>query len=443
MTNSDRRQTSTDTFDAVIIGGGILGCSIALELTRRKKLNVCVVEKLREVGQGSTAWCCGIVRTHYSTEPGVTLGNESIRYWQNWADHLGARDPLGLCEYRQVGGLYLMKPGWDIPKKIISLMEQVGVLHEVLTPEQLRKTYPFLDLSKMSPVRRPDDPAFFECDSETTVEGGIFETESGYVPDPALSVHNIAHAAMTRGVTIRTRVTAVGILRRGDRVRGVRLESGDVIEAPIVVNAAGPHSSFVNRMAGVEIPLTVRPIRHEVSFIPAPPGFDLSKLPVLSDADSGSYCRPVPPNRILIGSEDPECDPHEYVDDADRVHDEPSGAQFDAQVMRLMKRIPALRKGPADGFGALYDTTTDDWYPIFDRSDLDGFYLAMGTSGGWFKGGAPIGYLMADLIDRVENGQDHDEDPVRVRLPYSGREIDLSFFSRNRAPHRTSMSVTG
>jgi glycine/D-amino acid oxidase-like deaminating enzyme len=106
MTSSGGTRPSTDSFDAVIIGGRILGCSIALELTRRKKLTVCVVEKMREVEQGSTAWCCGIARTHYSTESGITLGNESIRYWQNWADHLGARDPLGLCEHRQVGSAH-------------------------------------------------------------------------------------------------------------------------------------------------------------------------------------------------------------------------------------------------------------------------------------------------------------------------------------------------
>ena len=69
--------------------------------------------------------------------------------------------------------------------------------------------------------------------------------------------------------------------------------------------------------------------------------------------------------------------------------------------------------------------------------------MAVGTSGGWFKGAPLIGLLVSELVDRVENGQDHETDPVTVKLPFSGNEIDMSFYSRNREPHSTSMGVVG
>jgi sarcosine oxidase, subunit beta len=91
----------------------------------------------------------------------------------------------------------------------------------------------------------------------------------------------------------------------------------------------------------------------------------------------------------------------------------------------------------------VYDVS-DDWIPIYDRTDLDGFYLAIGTSGNQFKNAPAAAHAMAELIVRVEQGQDHDSDPVRVRGRYTGAEIDLGFFSRNRQINRdSSFTVNG
>ena len=105
----------------------------------------------------------------------------------------------------------------------------------------------------------------------------------------------------------------VGEIRRANgRVSGVTLTDGREIDAPIVVNVAGPHSFVINRMAGVEEGMKVktRPLRHEVHHVPAPPGFDFEHDGFhTSDGDTGIYFRPESGNNILIGSEDPDCDP--------------------------------------------------------------------------------------------------------------------------------------
>ena len=112
------------------------------------------------------------------------------------------------------------------------------------------------------------------------------------------------------------------IRRDADGVRGVTLADGEKLDAPVVVNVAGPHSFVINRMAGVEEEMNVktRPLRHEVHHVPSPPDFDFESDGFhTSDGDTGIYFRPESGNNILIGSEDPDCDPKVWVDDPDRL----------------------------------------------------------------------------------------------------------------------------
>jgi sarcosine oxidase subunit beta len=113
-------------------------------------------------------------------------------------------------------------------------------------------------------------------------------------------------------------------------------------------------------------------------------------------------------------------------------------------VLRLARRLPNLgvpneKKGVVD----LYDVS-DDWIPIYDKTDLDGFYVAIGTSGNQFKNSHIAAYCLTKLIQSVEGGQDHDSDPGTVDMPHTGLTIDMSAFSRNRESNQaSSFSVLG
>ena len=91
----------------------------------------------------------------------------------------------------------------------------------------------------------------------------------------------------------------------------------------------------------------------------------------------------------------------------------------------------------------MYDVTPLDWNPILDRTDVPGYYVAIGTSGSSFKTAPVIGDVMARLIEACEAGRDHDSDPLHVTLPATGFEVDMSFFSRLRGAHVTSGTVLG
>ena len=224
------------------------------------------------------------------------------------------------------------------------------------------------------------------------------------------------------------------------------LKDGTEIDAPVIINVAGPHSYQINRMAGVEEEMNIktRPLRQEVCHVPAPAGFDYNtRGMILSDGDIGCYSRPEVGNHVLIGSEDPECDTLEYVDDPDN-YNKGFSSQWRTQVIREAQRLEGLPvPEKSQGLVSLYDAS-DDWLPIYDMSDLAGFYMAVGTSGNQYKNAPVVGVLMAEPIKSVESGRNHDKEPVAFRMKYTDRGCNIGFFSRKREINPdSSFSVIG
>ncbi len=184
----------------------------------------------------------------------------------------------------------------------------------------------------------------------------------------------------------------VGVERRQERVTGVRLADGSVVRAPVVVNAAGPDSSRVNELAGLAgtMAISTRPMRQEVHHLPSPVGPDGRPLDcVVADDDTGIYVRPDVGSIVAVGSLEPACDELEWLDSPDDYRRTVSKTGWERQTLRLARRVPSLRIPHQPlGIVGIYDVA-DDWIPIYDRTDLDGFYVAIGTSGNQFKN-API-----------------------------------------------------
>lgn len=171
-----------------------------------------------------------------------------------------------------------------------------------------------------------------------------------------------------------------------------------------------------------------------------------------SDGDCGIYYRPEVGNMFLIGSEYPECDSQEWVD-PDEFYAGKGGsgrdnllteAQWKAQCYRLARRIPTLPiPNQPRGVCDLYDCS-DDWIPIYDKSNMQGFYMAIGSSGNQYKNAPIVGRMMAELIDACEKGLDHDKEPFQFKTVYTGRTFDTGVFSRNREiNYNSSFSVNG
>jgi glycine/D-amino acid oxidase-like deaminating enzyme len=175
-------------------------------------------------------------------------------------------------------------------------------------------------------------------------------------------------------------------------------------------------------------------MRQEVHHVTAPPGYnaDGELGPVVADLDLGTYFRGAPGNGLVVGGTEPACDPLQWLDDPDDALLSPTVEVFEAQITRAARRLPSLRvPGAPKGIVGVYDVT-EDWTPVYDRTELDGFYVAIGTSGNQFKNAPLAGRLMTTLIAAVENGVDHDRDPVTYSGVHTGLEVSLGAFSRNR-----------
>ena len=430
------------TYDAIIIGAGIIGACVAYELARRgwRTLNL---DKLPAAGYGSTGASCAIIRTHYSTLDGAALAYEGYFYWDDWQSYLGVADERGLAKFEKCGCLVMKTEANGQLRAICRNMDALGIPWQDWGPDQIEARLPFYDLGRFGPPKRPDDPAFGEADGG--LGGAVFFPLAGYVNDPQLAAHNAERAAEAKGAEFRFNSEVVAIRQANGRVRGVTLASGETLDAPVVVNVAGPHSAKINRMAGVEegMRIKTRALKQEVAHVPFPKGFDFERAGlVTSDSDVGCYCRPEIGNHILIGSEDPPCDPREWVDpdDFDRNFSE----QWQVQVQRVAQRIRGLPvSSPLKGVVDLYDVT-EDWIPIYDKSDLAGFYMAVGTSGNQFKNAGVAGAMMAELISAGEQGRDHDREPLQFHLAHIDRTIDVGFYSRRREINpESSFSVLG
>jgi len=430
-------------YDAIIIGAGIIGCCIAHEMSkkRHRTLNI---DFQPDAGCGSTANSCGNVRFYYSTRDGVATAYESAWYWHNWQKYIGVKDPRGFAKFHNTGSVFIKNQVIDWPK-VKANFDKVGVKYEEWDLPMLRKKIPVADFRSFYPPRRPEDPNFFEK-ANNWLEGACYTPESGYVGDPQLATQNIECAARALGAEFRYNQRVIEIRRTNQRVMGITLDSGEQLDAPIVVNVAGPHSFQVTEMAGQSDrnKIRTRALRHEVHILPPPDNYRLEEEGYhTNDADIGAYYRPEAGNMILTGSVDPECDPKEWVD-PDNFDRRVSESQWKAQVYRLARRMPGLKipNHPA-GIADLYDVS-DDWIPIYDKSELKGYYQAIGTSGNQFKTAPVAGAMMATLIDQVEQGYDHDTIPFKYKLPHLGITIDMGAFLRNRAINRdSSFSVIG
>lgn len=435
---------SDEQQDAIIIGAGIIGVAVALELSKRgyRTLNL---DKLPASGYGPTSNSCAIVRAYYSSWDGVAMAHESFSYWDRWEEYTGVADDFGMARFIRCGTLLLKSAGGH-HLKAMAHYDELGVPYEEWDADEIKRRYPIYDLGEFWPPRSPSDPAFREP-PHGELEGGVFDPGGGYVDDPQLATHNLQRAVEAAGGRFEFRQEVVGIHRDGERVGGVTLADGRRLDAPVLINVAGPHSSHVNAMAGVieEMTIGTRALRHEVHYVPAPEGFDFEREGcVLSDGDQGIYFRPTTGNHILVGSEDPEGDRRTWVEDADIYDRNVTEEQWEAQVFRLARRVPGLRIPTArKGIVDLYDVA-DDWLPIYDRSSLDGFYMAIGTSGNQFKTAPVVGRLMAELVDRVEGGHDHDAEPISIECEYTGVELTAGFYSRLREVNaNSSFSVRG
>jgi sarcosine oxidase subunit beta len=419
-----------------------MGASIALELSKTGR-KVIVLDKGGAAGAGSTSASSAIIRFTYSNFNTILMAWENAQIWFNWDKFVGVQDPDGMAKYVKTGYLVFLTEGYDGVRQR-ELWDEFGIPYELLSPEEVRKRWPAFETGKFYPPKSIEDPAF--ADDPYDQLWALFDPLSGFMDDPMLAAHNMAHAAKSCGAEFRFHTEVVEVLQEGGRASGVVLKNGERIESQYVINAAGPHAAKVNKMAGVfdEMKVKHQPLRQEVFSPPAPKGFRLEDdAPIVADLDLGQYFRPHMGDLLNVGTTEPACDPLHFIDDADNWNDNTTPEFAERVMLRLARRLPDFGIPLKTlGIGALYDVS-DDWIPIYDKSSLPGFFMACGTSGNQFKNAPLVGKFMRVLMEAEEQGVDHDLTPLSVTGEHTGKEIHLDAFSRLRTSGETAGNVMG
>ena len=351
-----------DTFDAIIIGGGIAGVSTAFQLSRRG-CRAAVLER-KFVAAGATGRSSGLVRMHYDLEAEARLAWASFEYFRHWRDRVG-----GACGFTRTGFLQIVAPAYNAQLRAnVAMHQAIGIPSQVVTADEVKRLA----------------PDFFTDDFELAA----YEPESGYA-DPGSTAAALMAAARERGAHLIQDCRVNTIRTSGGRVAGVETTRGDFF-APVVLNAAGAWAAEMGRLAGVELPLDTW--RHEVAFIRRPP--TVQSHPTVIDDPLSMYFRPETGGLTLVALEDGS----EFGASPDGEADHVTPQFVERVVERLCRRMPGMDAGSLKTAYTGYDGITPDQRAIMDQAGPDGFYVACGFSGTGFKLGPAVGACMAELI---------------------------------------------
>lgn len=351
-----------NTADALIIGGGVHGASLAFHLAQRE-VKVIVLEK-SFVGSAATGRSSGLVRMHYDTEASSRLAWLSFQYFRNWRERVG-----GECGFTRTG--FLQIAGRDLQEALkanTAMQQSIGIPTFLITAD---------DVKRLAPTFATDDFTY-----------AAYEPESGYAM-PSDTANALMTAARKRGARLVQTCEVTAVHTSGGKVTGLSSTQGE-FSAPVIVNAAGAWASRINTMVGVDLPLTTW--RHDTLFVVRPPEIGPSH-PTVIDYANQMYFRPEG-NLTLVGLEDGN--PLGDSPDGETEHALPGFVE--RAIDRICRRIPAMEKGHLQSAHGGYDGISPDQNPVLGAAGPDGFYLDCGHSGTGFKTAPAIGLCMAELI---------------------------------------------
>ena len=355
--------------DVVIIGGGVIGVSIAFHLASSGVRRVLVLER-KFLGAGGTGRSVGIIRQLYPTRETSEMVFRSLAVFERFDEMVGGEAGF-VRSGALIGVSAAMRPTLE---RTLALQRGIGIRAEIVEPADLGRIEPRIDPAGLGAV--------------------LWEPGSGY-GDPAAVTAGFAAAARRHGAIIEQGAEVVVIRHQHGRVLGVDTASGESIDAPVVINAAGLWAPRVSRLALLDLPIVIG--RHPVFLVARDPGFGRAH-PVYLDLAGGSYVRPETGGLTITGSlTDDEA---QHPMDPELLGGEVGFDEAGEVLARTARAIPALADARfGRGYAGAFDITPD-WMPILDESAIRGFFIAAGMSGHGFKLAPTIGAMMAALVTR-------------------------------------------
>jgi sarcosine oxidase subunit beta len=351
------------TYDAIVIGAGVMGASIGFHLAERG-LKITILER-KVTAAGATGHSSGLVRMHYDLAAESELTFQSYKlYFSNWKERVG-----GECGFQQTGFLQIARREHeDKLRGNVVNQQRIGINTSVITAEEVRQLFPDLRTEHF--------------------DYAAYEPDSGYA-DATLTTNSFLEAAKRNGATLIQNCQVTSVHTEGGGVKGVGTDRGD-FEAPLVVNAAGAWAKQVASLAGIDVPLETW--THDVAFLYRPAS--LGRIPACIDDVINCYFRPEGSALILAAGED-ESLRGEPPDAEDQT---PTPTFLEKLIDQMVQRIPKIEESGLHSIHVGRDGITPDQRAIYSGTMLEGFYLACGLSGTGFKTSPAAGASLVELM---------------------------------------------
>jgi sarcosine oxidase subunit beta len=347
--------------DVVVIGGGIIGLSVAYHLTKSPGTRVIVLEREAMVGLGATAKATGGMRLQFSTEGNILLSVHSFAAYRRFPQEMGAD-----IEFEPTGYLFVTNQS-ERRRQLeasVALQRRLGVDSRMVSPAEAARLFPAI---------RSDD-----------LVGGTFCPQDG-AGSPYAACMAYYHKSLEQGVQIRLSEDAHAI-EPGPPLR-VHTKSA-MYEAPVVVNAAGAYADRIAAMLGVDVP--ARPFRRQI-VVGAPHRALPRGIPFIVDLETGWYLHRASDGSLLMGGTDRESHPGlDEVVDWDQ-----------AQVLMnaAVRRVPILEQAQiVRAYVGIRCLTPDDHAILGPVPEVPGFHLAVGLGGHGYMHAPAVGLLVSEVI---------------------------------------------
>jgi len=388
---------SSQTFDVIITGGGIMGSSTAYHLTKMQPgLKVAVVERDPAYARASTTLSMSNVRIQFSLKENIQISRYAFDVLERFEDEMAVEDRRPKIYFHREGNLFLVSAAnQDAARRAFDLQRSLGCRIEWWSPQQIRERYPLYEPG-------------------VDIVGATFGPDDGHF-DAYAALMAYKAKAKSQGAEFRTG-EVVKIRAAGGRATGVDLGAGETLTAACVVNCGGAWAAQLAETAGVKLP--VIPVKRQIFTLDTAVKPD-GPLP-LTVLLSGLYFRTETGGLILLGKS---------------MEEDPVGFNFSWDDKRFMEVlwpelaefVPAWdRLKLVRGWAGLYDVNTLDHNAIIGEwPEIEGLYLATGFSGHGLQQGPAVGRYLSELI---------------LKKPMS---LDLSIFTPKRILENRPLSEAG
>lgn len=352
--------------EAVVVGAGVIGCSVAFHLTRMGCRRVLILEREQLPGSGSTSRANGGIRAQFTTEVNIAMSLRSMALLDELEAEIGT-PPL----YVRAGYLFVTDRPATLAamEEAVSLQRAAGVSVELLAPGQVRDRAPWV--------------------AAADTIGGTFGARDGFI-DPGGLTNFFLAGAVRAGASIRYGSEVVSITPGGRS--GFELETRDArFGADVVVNAAGPWASGVAKLAGIALPVV--PVRRHI-VVSGPCAGVPRVIPMTIDADTGVLVRREGPRMLVAHANADEPAGFNPVFDPDFIE------RIAAPVERRFPAVAAAGVDVGRSWVGHYEVTPDHHAILGESPDVPGFFLANGFSGHGVMHAPAAGECVAEMIVR-------------------------------------------